>query len=183
MAACHTKYEASTVAEILHKRTFSVFGNAETIHSDNHRSFNNKLLDDVLKLLKIRHTTIPAFCANSNLVERIHAEISKMIRSVTLDSGELEWDKMLPTIAFAINTAINTTIKYSPFFLMFGRSARLEIEHLISLPITDDADADNNDDEDNKGDYAHRLVKRLQTALSYVKANHKKPLSTDQNNT
>ena len=60
---------------------------------------------------------------------------------------------------------------------MFGRTARLEIEHLIGTPITDDDDdAENNDDEDNKGDYAHRLVNRLQTALSYVKANHKKAI-------
>ena len=59
---------------------------------------------------------------------------------------------------------------------MFGRSARLEIEHLIGIPIEDDDDTNHHDDENNKGDYAHRLIKRLQTALSYVKTNHKKAI-------
>jgi hypothetical protein len=45
-----------------------------------------------------------------------------------------EWDKLLPDIEYALNTAFNISTGYSLFLLLYGIYSRLEID-LFFAPI------------------------------------------------
>ncbi|KAK3083060.1 hypothetical protein FSP39_012834 [Pinctada imbricata] len=48
-----------------------------------------------------------------------------------------DWDKKLPSMLFAYRTAVHDSTKKSPFFLVYGRQARLPID--LDLPSELDA--------------------------------------------
>ena len=67
--------EAGTVARVLIREHFSVFGLPNQIHSDNGAEFLNKLWAELFSELKILHTRTPPYNPSSNIVERWHRTI------------------------------------------------------------------------------------------------------------
>ena len=64
--------EADTVARVLIREHFSVFGLPNQIHSDNGAEFVNKLWTELFSELKILHTRTPPYNPSSKIVERWH---------------------------------------------------------------------------------------------------------------
>ncbi|XP_019643414.1 PREDICTED: histone acetyltransferase p300-like [Branchiostoma belcheri] len=52
-------------------------------------------------------------------------------------SHQRDWDVHLPAVRFAYNTSCHATTKFSPFFLMHGREARLPVHLLTGIPFPD----------------------------------------------
>ena len=50
--------------------------------------------------------------------------------STTIDEHPFEWEDHLRKVCFAYNTSVQATTGYSPYFLMFGREARLPVDLL-----------------------------------------------------
>ena len=53
--------------------------------------------------------------------------MKEMMRSY-INTKQDNWDILLPLLQFALNTAVNETIGYTPFFLEFGQRAVLPLE-------------------------------------------------------
>ena len=64
--------EAGTVARVLIREHFSIFGLPNQIHSYNRAEFVNKLWVELFSELKILHTRTPPYNPSSNIVERWH---------------------------------------------------------------------------------------------------------------
>lgn len=68
--------------------------------------------------ITIRYT--PPYTPQSNSVERVNRVIGPMIAEY-VETDQWEWDKFIPQMCFAINTAKHESKGYTPAFLNYGR--------------------------------------------------------------
>ena len=122
---------AETVAVAL-VETFHRYGLPNVIISDNGVQFRAKLLAEINSLLGIKHAFISAYHAQANSnVERMCGIVKNMVPT-SLDRSQREWIQFLGATQHAINSAYQTSNKWSPAFLMFGRHFRLPIEKVLA---------------------------------------------------
>ena len=48
----------------------------------------------------------------------------------------LDWEKCLPNVCFAYNTSVQASTEYTPFYLMFGRQAKLPLDLMYGIENT-----------------------------------------------
>ena len=54
----------------------------------------------------------------------------------TVDQSGRDWDKRIPYVLYAYRTSVQKSTKESPFFLLYGRDARLPTEAALTQPRT-----------------------------------------------
>ena len=64
-----------------------------------------------------------------------------MLATTIKDHGE-EWEDHLAIICFAYNTSIHKSTGFTPFYLMYGRQARIPIDLIYSTPEPSDQSQD-----------------------------------------
>ncbi|XP_058810516.1 uncharacterized protein LOC131675520 [Phymastichus coffea] len=109
---------AATIIEELHK-LINRIGTPEVFHSNNGSEFKNTEVDDLLISKKIIHSTTPVHHPQANPVERVNRTLKAMIRSYIVDSY-LKWDRNLPELSFALNTAVSSATGKSTAQLIYG---------------------------------------------------------------
>lgn len=103
-------------------------GCAEIQINDQGREFVNKVSDELHGLTGVKQRITSAYHPQSNgLTERNNRSIQCSLLKV-LQEHQLEWPKALPGVLFAFRTSRQKSTGYSPFFLMYGRQARLPLE-------------------------------------------------------
>ena len=123
-----------TNAKALVERVFGVFGPPETLHSDQGPEFENKVgkqLQDVLGYNKTK--TMPYRSQGNSVSERMHSTLHAML-SMHSNIAQNNWAAVLPFKQLAHNTSFSSTMHETPFFLMFGRQARLPIDIIFGIP-------------------------------------------------
>ena len=120
--------EAMTVAQKLVDEFFCRFLTPEQLHSNQGSQFESRLISEICKLLNIHkcHTT-PYHPQGDGLVERFNRTLLDML-ATTVQSHPLKWEGHIRKVCMAYNTSIQATTGYSPFYLMFGRNARLPVD-------------------------------------------------------
>ena len=117
--------EASTVARVLVDQWFCRFSVPEQLHSDQGRQFESNLLAEVCKTLGIQKTCITPYHPQCDgLVERFNRTILDML-ATSVKGHPFDWEYHIWKVCFAYNTSIQSTTGYTPFFLLFGRQARI----------------------------------------------------------
>lgn len=114
------KATAENIVKYLENDVFLVFGVPQFILCDNGTQFAGtvfKKLIDEYKVQKIWFT--PRYSPQCNFVERINKTVGTAIRCFVREHKT--WDKELPKIRQAINTARHEVTGYTPAFLNFGR--------------------------------------------------------------
>ncbi|KAL5516845.1 hypothetical protein EMCRGX_G002271 [Ephydatia muelleri] len=120
--------EAVTVAPKLVDEIFCRFSVPEQLHSDQGRQFESAVIKEICNLLHIEKTRTTAYHPQSDgLVERFNRTLLSMLTTCGR-SHPFEWEDHIRKVCFAYNTSVQATTGYSPFFLMFGRQARLPID-------------------------------------------------------
>eukprot|EP00731_Ephydatia_muelleri_P002128 Em0001g2128a len=120
--------EAVTVAQKLVDEIFCRFSVPEQLHSDQGRQFESAVIKEICNLLHIEKTRTTAYHPQSDgLVERFNRTLRSMLTTCGR-SHPFEWEDHIRKVCFAYNTSVQATTGYSPFFLMFGRQARLPID-------------------------------------------------------
>lgn len=126
---------ASEVVKAYVDQIYSKFGGSTKILSDNGTEFKNELFTKVANELGVEHKmyTAPYRPQSNGRIEGFHhflkACISKHI------SQQIEWDDVIPLACAAYNFLPNEHSKESPFFLMFGREARLPLNTMFKPTI------------------------------------------------
>ena len=111
------------------------FGICRKLLSDNGTEFKNGLFTQVAKQLGVkRKIYTPPYRPQSNgHIEGFHnflrACLSKHI------SRHREWDDIMPLATASYNWLPNQTSKESPFFVMFGRDAFTNLQHIINTKL------------------------------------------------
>jgi transposase InsO family protein len=119
---------APTVANALMADVVCRFGVPRTISSDQGRQFVGILFKELCILLGIDHTTSTPYHQQANgQVEKGNHLLADMLSQYVEPEGR-NWDQWLQPITFAYNTSVHSTIRDTPFFLNYGRDARLPID-------------------------------------------------------
>ena len=120
--------EAVTVANKLIKEFFFRFSLPDQLHSDQGRQFESTLISEICKLLQINKTrTTPYHPQGDGLVERFNRTLLDML-STTIKDYNGSWKDHIQAVCLAYNTSVQPTTGYTPFYLMFGRQARIPVD-------------------------------------------------------
>ena len=125
--------EAVTVARKLVDQMFCRFSPPEQLHSDQGKQFESAVLHEVCNILGMKKTrTSPYHPQCDGLVERYNRTLLDMLATTT-QTHPFDWEDQLPKVCMAYNTSVHASTGYTPFFLMFGRQARMPIDLMYGM--------------------------------------------------
>jgi transposase InsO family protein len=110
------------------------WGVPRTVLSDNGTQFTSNHFTDWCKLLGIKPFYISAYHPQANLTERYNQTIKSMIVAC-LETCK-QWDKSIPELQFALNTAVNDSTQFSAAYLNFGRELRTPFDNMLNVPLS-----------------------------------------------
>ena len=152
--------EAETVAKQLVDEVFLRYSVPEQLHSDQGRQFESELVREVCKLLNIRKTrTTPYHPQCDGLVERFNRTLLDMLATCSKDHP-FDWEQHIRKACIAYNTSVNQSTGFTPFYLMFGRQARLPVDIMFGT---------NKPEPQSPNEYAAALKKQLTTAFDIAR--------------
>ena len=126
------------------------------MHSDQGRQFESELLSEVCKLLNIRKTrTTPYHPQCDGLVERFNRTLLDMLATCCKDHP-FNWEQHVRKVCMAYNTGVHPSTGFTPFYLMFGRQARLPVDIMFGT---------NKPELQSPNEYAATLENQLTTAF------------------
>ena len=151
--------EAATVAQKLDE-IFCRFSIPEQLQSDQGSQFELQLISEICKIMNIHksHTT-PYHPQGDGLIEQFNRTLLDML-ATTSHKYPLNWEEHIRKVCMAYNTSVQATTGYSPFYLMFGRNARLAVD--IMFP-TDKPAAD-----PSYGGYVKAMRETMEKAFHIV---------------
>ena len=95
------------------------------ILSDRGTHFNNQLLTKLTQKFQIQHLMSTPYHPQTNgLVERFNRTLIEGLSKIVMQHVE-DWDKYIAPVLFAYRTSKHSTTKITPFFLVYGREAKL----------------------------------------------------------
>ena len=122
----HAMRDKTSSSVALAIRNFiSQCGTPRIFISDNGAEFVNRIVKDLLELLKVDFFQVQFYRPSANgLVESHNKVIGQILRTLVDDEGN-GWVSLLPMVQFAVNTAFNRSIGDSPWFIVFGQDPAL----------------------------------------------------------
>ena len=152
-----------TIAKALVERVFGIFGPPETLHSDQGPEFENKVVKQLQDVFGYKKTKTTPYRPQGNSVsERMHSTLHAML-SMYSNIAQNNWAEVLPFIQLAHNTSFSSTMHETPFFLMFGRQARLPIDIIFGIPHVGKSATTE--------EFAHATRENLQIAFELARRN------------
>lgn len=147
---------AKTVANVLVGQWFVKFGVPIRLHSDQGKSFENKIIHELCKVYGVKKTKTTAYHPEGNgQCERFNNTMHTMLRTLPSDQKK-KWPCLLPALVYAYNSTPHASTGYSPYFLFYGRDPKLPVDLVIgSLPA---------DVSDLETDWVTEHHQNLQTA-------------------
>lgn len=113
------KATAKEIVEYIEKQVFHVFGVPESVYSDNGVQYKSKEFGALLKKYGVRHITAATHTPQANASERVNRSVLSAIRSY-IDEDQSRWDEQLSAIGGALRCSTHSSIKYSPYYALFG---------------------------------------------------------------
>ena len=152
--------EAVTVATKLVDEFFCRFSVPEQLHSDQGRQFESGVIQEVCRLLGIyKSRTTPYHPQSDGLVERFNRTLISML-ATTVHNNPTDWELNLKKVCMAYNTSVHSSTGFSPFYLMFGRQAKLPIDIVYGSAPTE---------PELHHQYAKKLKQSLERAYSMAR--------------
>lgn len=120
--------KAATVAKVLWEKYFVHYGLPRRMHSDQGRDFESQLIHELLDMLGVEKSrTTPYHPQGDPQPERFNRTLLDMLG--TLNPKEKnQWSRHIGHLVHVYNCSQNEATGYSPYYLMFGREARLPID-------------------------------------------------------
>jgi len=139
------------VATFLYQYVFSKFVLVDRLQSDNGSHFTAELMRELLRHWNIKQQWATTWHPSSHgIIERLNCTIHNILAKFTGNLKE-NWPTFLPSAEFAMNTTIQPSLGYSPFYLIFGRQPQLPINDLLPA----------HDPQDTESDYASQVLAHL----------------------
>jgi transposase InsO family protein len=109
---------AYTVAKCLvHKVITNKYGAPQHVLTDRGTNFLSTIVKKICILFKIKQMRTSAYHPQTDgIVERFNRTLIGMLTCYVVDEPE-QWERFLPYLTFAYNTAVQSTLQECPFFL------------------------------------------------------------------
>ncbi|PIK45565.1 hypothetical protein BSL78_17560 [Apostichopus japonicus] len=161
--------KAKTIVKALTK-FFTLVGLPKSIQSDQGSNFTSGLFQEVMYELGIEQYTSSAYHPESQgALERFHQTLKNMIKTYCFDF-EKDWDDGVHLLLFSAREAVQETLGFSPFELVFGRTVRGPLKLLKEKWLNDEIDT-------NLLDYVSKFKYRLNRANEIARDNLKEAQS------
>ena len=122
---------AHTAAETLRNGYFGLFRAPAYLISDQGKAFTGHLITNLCELYGVQKLRTSPYHAQTNgQVERMNQTIIRMIGKLEQDK-KAHWSEHLPEMLSAYNGTRSAVTGYSPYFLLFGRKARMPVDYLF----------------------------------------------------
>uniref|UniRef100_A0A6I8RGY6 Integrase catalytic domain-containing protein n=1 Tax=Xenopus tropicalis TaxID=8364 RepID=A0A6I8RGY6_XENTR len=156
---------AITVAKVLVERFFIHYGLPKRIHSDQGRDFESKLVHELMSMLGVlKSRTTPYHPQGDPQPERFNRTLLDMLGTLPKEK-KTHWSRHIATVVHAYNSTKNGATGYSPYFLMFGREARLPIDTVFGVTADDTPVKSHSSYVDRLKRDLQRAYKRAQEAV------------------
>ena len=111
--------EANTVAKALFDKWICKFGFYRQSVSDGGKEFDNEVLKELSKLMQSKHHIVSPYSPSVNgIIERVHRSLGAYIKSFC-ENQTTDWVEYLPALTFSLNTTVNRSTKFSPYFITY----------------------------------------------------------------
>ena len=122
---------ARTATETLRSGHFRLFGTPAYLVSDQGNAFTGHLITNLCELYGVQKLrTLPYHAQTNGQVERMNQTIIHMIGKLEQDK-KAHWSEHLLEMLAAYNGTRSMVTGYSPYFLLFGRKARMPVDYLF----------------------------------------------------
>ena len=102
------------------------------IVSDGGTEFVNKLWAQMAQLLRIKHSVVSPYNPRANGLAENHMRTMKDALGIYCDESQKDWDEHLHGISMSYNTTVNSQTSFTPYFMMYGREARMPSEEWLT---------------------------------------------------
>ncbi len=149
--------KATTVAKLLWQKFIIHYGIPDRIHSDQGKSFEAEVVQELCELLKIKKSrTSPYHPQGNGMTERFNRTLLSMLGTLE-PTKKVDWAMYVESMTHAYNSTVHDSTGYSPFHLMFMRDPRLPADLFIKPMVKTPEDR-------NHHGYVQRLRQHLQDA-------------------
>ena len=153
--------QAETVARGLTENVVSRFGIPRELHTDQGRTFEAEVFQEVLRILGVHKTrTTPLHPQSDGLVERFNRTLKTMLAKVT-DEHQHDWDDHLAWALLAYRVATHRATGLSPAEMNFGRTLTVPADLLTGVAP--------NSKPQPRTEYAAKLRRTLDRAHSVAR--------------
>ena len=123
---------AASVAGFIYEDIICRHGAPIELLSDQGTEFLNQLVNGICHLFEVTHrVTTPYHPQTNGLTERFNRTLVNLLGKLTHQHPDSEWDDLLSSATFAYRTAVHSTTRHTPFFLLHGREAKLPLEFAL----------------------------------------------------
>ena len=129
-------HRAETIARVLVEHVICRHGVPNELLSDRGADFLLELISKVCKLTNMKKVNTSAYHPQSDgMVERLNRTLTDMMAKHASFHGS-NWDRYLPYLLFAYRVRPHSSTGESPFYLLYGRDARLPTEAALEGPTS-----------------------------------------------
>src|SRR4051812_42759189 len=130
---------ADTTVNFIYEQILCRHGCPQIILSDRGTHFNNQVVKKLTERFKINHLLSTPYHSQTNgLVERFNRTMCESLAKLSKKTND--WDLFIAPTLFAYRTTKHSTTKIEPFFLVYGRSARLPMDEVKGASPTNEND-------------------------------------------
>ncbi len=169
--------EAVTCANKLTREWICRHGCPRTLHSDQGRNFESKVMAEVCNVLGVDKTrTTPLNPKSDGFIERFNRTMLNMVAAlIDPDQNQQDWEEVLPFALMAYRSSVQESTGETPYEMLHGEEMELPID--LSSPIVEPEQERN-----MTTDYAQNLRQKLRTAHERVRENLKQAARRQKRN-
>lgn len=119
---------AKEVAMFIYEDIICRHGCPKKILSDRGTHFNNQVIEKLVEKFQIKHKfSTPYHPKTNGLVERFNKTLCEALAKLTEE--DKNWDLHIGSVLFAYRNKRHSSVKIDPFYLIYGRTARLPMDN------------------------------------------------------
>ena len=123
---------AKEIAQFLTDEVITKHGIPRVILSDRGPQFISKLIANYMTIMRIDHHLTASYRPQTNaLIERSFGSL-KDVLSMYVNATQTDWDNWLNSAIFALNTAVNESTGYAPYFVVSGKMPKQALDYCLS---------------------------------------------------